>query len=444
MPSQTEMSKQTLEEKLKGKPKSLVFSRLADSYRKSGDVQQAITICSEGLKLHPDYITGRIILGRCFLEQENFNDTIKEFSKVCKQDRRNQIAIKMLADIFSKQGMEEKAGDLYNLLLKMDPDNPSVVHLANIFKGSNKENLFEILGIEEDIKVEKGEEDQAELEEALDKFGSEDIDQGVEPSEASPEEAAVAESVEEDLKASELTTEEEAAVSELVGEDTEVPETTTEAEAAVADSIEKDLKTSELTTEEEAAVSELVGEDIEGVELPGKEEGVVAEPAEEELKTSEITTDDDIAVAESLEEELKDIGITTEEEPVTAETEVAPEEVAAAPEGKEEAAATLEAITEDLEIPDMESVKEVQAEKAPEEEPSLDEILSSEERKDDLAVYTLSYTAFRDRLLQSRNFVHPVSASENPGLKVRLRGFIRQFYLATWIRHGAPDRRSAG
>lgn len=335
MPSQTEMSKQAFEEKLKDKPKSLVFSRLADSYRKSGDVQQAITICSEGLKLRPDYVTGQIILGRCYLEQENFNDAIKEFSKVCKQDRRNHIAIKMLADIFSKQGMEEKAGDLYNLLLKMDPYNPSVVHLANIFKGSNKENLFEILGIEEDVKVEKAEEDQEELQEALDEIGSEDIDQEVETPDATVEEAGVSKPSEEELKEPELTTEEEAVVSELAGED---------------------IEASEITTEEDAAVAESV---------------------EEDLKSPEITSDDEVAVAESLEEELKDIGISTEEEAVTAETEVTPEDIAA-PEVEEEAAATLEAITEDLEIPELEAEAEVQADAALEKEPSLDEILSPE------------------------------------------------------------------
>lgn len=335
MPSQTEMSKQAFEEKLKDKPKSLVFSRLADSYRKSGDVQQAITICSEGLKLRPDYVTGQIILGRCYLEQENFNDAIKEFSKVCKQDRRNQIAIKMLADIFSKQGMEEKAGDLYNLLLKMDPDNPSVVHLANIFKGSNKENLFEILGIEEDVKVEKAEEDQEELQEALDEIGSEDIDQEVETPDATVEEAGVSKPSEEELKEPELTTEEEAVVSGLAGED---------------------IEASEITTEEEAAVAESV---------------------EEDLKSPEITSDDEVAVAESLEEKLKDIGISTEGEAVTTETEFTPEDIAA-PEVEEEAAATLEAITEDLEMPELEAEAEVQADAASEEEPSLDEILSPE------------------------------------------------------------------
>ncbi len=149
MLSQSEISMKALEEKLRTNPNSLIFSRLADSYRKVGDLQQAVSICTKGLKHHPDYVTGRIILGRCYLEQENYDNAIREFTKICQIDRRNQIAIKMLADIFSKQGMKEKAGDLYKLVLKMDPDNPSLIHFAGTLEGNNKNNLFEILGIED-------------------------------------------------------------------------------------------------------------------------------------------------------------------------------------------------------------------------------------------------------------------------------------------------------
>lgn len=139
---------QQLEERLRSNPNSLVFSRIADSYRKGGDIPRAVEICSKGLGIYPTYITGRIILGRCYLEQQNFNEAVKEFTRVCRQDRRNHIAIKMLADVFSKQGMEEKAGDLYSLLLTMDPENASLMHLTSVFKGTGRTDLGDILGFE--------------------------------------------------------------------------------------------------------------------------------------------------------------------------------------------------------------------------------------------------------------------------------------------------------
>lgn len=137
-----------LENRLRRNPDSLRFSRLADEYRKQGDVQRAISICTQGLEKHPWYATGRLILGRCYLEQENYAKAIEEFTRVCQQDRGNHVAMKMLADVYAKQGMTEKAGDLYALLARSDPDNASLAHLASENKGSGKKDVFAILGVE--------------------------------------------------------------------------------------------------------------------------------------------------------------------------------------------------------------------------------------------------------------------------------------------------------
>jgi hypothetical protein len=55
--------------------------------------------------------------------------------------------MKMLADIFARQGASEKAGDLYFLLSKMDPFDDALAALSKENKGSGKNDLFEILGI---------------------------------------------------------------------------------------------------------------------------------------------------------------------------------------------------------------------------------------------------------------------------------------------------------
>ncbi len=141
-----DVSTQECEEKLRTNPASFIFSRLADCYRKRGDIQQAIEVCTRGLADHPDSITGRIILGRCFLEQEKYKEASLEFVKVIEQDRRNQVALKMLADIYSHQGMKEKAGDLYGFLLTIDPENQSIVNLAAAGNGSGLRNIYRILG----------------------------------------------------------------------------------------------------------------------------------------------------------------------------------------------------------------------------------------------------------------------------------------------------------
>jgi tetratricopeptide (TPR) repeat protein len=130
---------------LKKNPQSLVFTRLADGYRKRGDIQQAIDVCSRGLANHPDSATGHIILGRCYLEQEKLKEALEEFISVIGHDRRNQVAIKMLADVYARQGMKDKAGDLYGYLFAMDADNGSLANLTETFAGTGKTNIYEIL-----------------------------------------------------------------------------------------------------------------------------------------------------------------------------------------------------------------------------------------------------------------------------------------------------------
>jgi len=335
MPTPTDMSVQRLENKLKIKPNSLVFSRLADSYRKSGDVQQAIAICSRGLELHPDYVTGRIILGRCYLEQENFNDAIKEFTQVCRLDRHNQIAIKMLADVFSKQGMEEKAGDLYNLLFKMDPENPSLEHLITVFKGSDKSNLYEILGVEESaVQTAPIVEEDAGVGD-LSEEGS------VEPAEPETlEEVGVAD--EEDVglpQGDEVVAQLEEVIPEASGmKDEAAPETAMEEVAAPAaveqleSAAEPGLEELQLPDEKasEQALSgdEGIPEEIAELEesLP---EDITAEQPSEEAGLSGAETESRVEVSEEEVPSLDDVMLADEE---AAEKEAGVDEIQGAPE----------------------------------------------------------------------------------------------------------------
>jgi hypothetical protein len=143
----TPMTEAKLRERLQARPDSLAFSRLADLYRKSGNITQAIELCVRGVEKHPDYTTGRIILGRCYLEQENLDKAVEAFVGVCSIDERNIVAIKMLADIFIRQGFHEKAGDLFLLLAGIDPYNDILARSAAQTRGSGKRTIRDILGI---------------------------------------------------------------------------------------------------------------------------------------------------------------------------------------------------------------------------------------------------------------------------------------------------------
>jgi hypothetical protein len=148
------MTEATLKERLQARPDSLAFSRLADLYRKSGNIAQAIDLCVNGVEKHPEYVTGRIILGRCYLEQENLDKAVESFVGVCRVDERNIVALKMLADIFMRQGHHEKAGDLFLILAGIDPYNEMLARSAAQTRGSGKRDIRDILGITVDRKRE--------------------------------------------------------------------------------------------------------------------------------------------------------------------------------------------------------------------------------------------------------------------------------------------------
>ena len=50
-----------LEARFRDNPKGRNFAPLADAYRKAGLIDNAIDLCQNGLKLHPDYVSAYIV-----------------------------------------------------------------------------------------------------------------------------------------------------------------------------------------------------------------------------------------------------------------------------------------------------------------------------------------------------------------------------------------------
>ena len=135
----------SLEERLRANPDSLVFSRLADDYLHNDEIDKAIETCKRGVTRHPDTTTGRIVLGRCYMRQERWKEAIDAFAEVCRLDSRNLMAIKLLGDLFARQGSSVHAGDLYRLVAAMDPFDAKMAAVAARVVGPEKTDLFGIL-----------------------------------------------------------------------------------------------------------------------------------------------------------------------------------------------------------------------------------------------------------------------------------------------------------
>jgi len=71
-----------LEEKVKSDARSPLFARLAQGYLDSGKVNDALSLCTAGVKEYPDYTTARLLLGRCYIALKKFPDAKKELQRV--------------------------------------------------------------------------------------------------------------------------------------------------------------------------------------------------------------------------------------------------------------------------------------------------------------------------------------------------------------------------
>jgi tetratricopeptide (TPR) repeat protein len=110
-----------LSEKLQADPKSRVFAQLADAYRKSGLLDEAIDTAKRGLENHPSYAIAHLILGRCYLAKGMYALAREEFELTIKNDMQNLVGYKLLGETYEKQNMYPEALKYYQMVLDLEP-----------------------------------------------------------------------------------------------------------------------------------------------------------------------------------------------------------------------------------------------------------------------------------------------------------------------------------
>ena len=115
-----------LTEKLSKDPNSIVFAPLADSYRRSGLIEEAIDIVKKGLDKHPGYASAYIVLGRCYQDQKMYELARAEFEKALEVAPENFVAAKLYASMLVSLGQKEEAIKRFKQLLETDPGNADV------------------------------------------------------------------------------------------------------------------------------------------------------------------------------------------------------------------------------------------------------------------------------------------------------------------------------
>ncbi|MFC1682787.1 tetratricopeptide repeat protein, partial [Candidatus Zixiibacteriota bacterium] len=115
-----------LHKKLQTEPTSRVFARLADAFRLSEHIEDAIELCHKGLESHPDLVSGHIVLGQCYLDQGDLGPAQEAFSRALSLDSNNLLVLKSLGDILFRKGEVAQAVEHYRRILELDPRNGEI------------------------------------------------------------------------------------------------------------------------------------------------------------------------------------------------------------------------------------------------------------------------------------------------------------------------------
>jgi len=110
-------------------PKSRVFAQLADAYRKAGMLEEAIQVCLEGLRDHPNYASARVVLGRAYLEKGALSEAEAEFLRVIELSPDNLLAHRTVGEIYQRQGRWAEALVHYQTVLDLNPFDREVKEL---------------------------------------------------------------------------------------------------------------------------------------------------------------------------------------------------------------------------------------------------------------------------------------------------------------------------
>jgi len=112
-------------------PDSYIFAALSDAYRKKGELGKAFSLCHKGLKLHPDYGAGHLVMAKINMDRGMYVEAEKELSLAIQADGRTKTTELLLAQIFMKKGQIRDAKMILEKLKAADPADPVVRDILN-------------------------------------------------------------------------------------------------------------------------------------------------------------------------------------------------------------------------------------------------------------------------------------------------------------------------
>ena len=145
-------SLESLQVLLQQNPNSLTFGRVADALLKLGRVDEAVQLCEDGLRRHPSYVTGHMVLGKCYLKKKLFDQAEKEFKRVLLFDPHYLAAHKYYGDLMREIGWDNTCEMSYRKILQIDPFDKGVRAVIEELAQKAKANKMEPAPIRREMR----------------------------------------------------------------------------------------------------------------------------------------------------------------------------------------------------------------------------------------------------------------------------------------------------
>src|SRR4051812_1873041 len=81
-------------------PKSKVFAPLAEAYRRMGLLNEAIDLAEKGVKTHPHFASGRVALGKCFVQKGEYQKATEHLMIARDLSPENLLAHQLIAECY--------------------------------------------------------------------------------------------------------------------------------------------------------------------------------------------------------------------------------------------------------------------------------------------------------------------------------------------------------
>jgi tetratricopeptide (TPR) repeat protein len=131
-------------------PSSKVFAPLAEAYRRMGLLEEAFRIASAGVKIHPNFPSGRVALAKIQIERSDMTSAAEHLRVAVELSPENILAHTLLAETYLKLKDPKNALRSYKMVLFMNPADVRaqkfVQKLESLTADEFEDTLFKIEG----------------------------------------------------------------------------------------------------------------------------------------------------------------------------------------------------------------------------------------------------------------------------------------------------------